>query len=473
MAEYHTLPFRFRVLPDNRELFVNEVGDYRIFQRGTARRVAAHDLDSASPLYHDLLSGFFIFTDATPQVLDILATRYRTRHRHLGEFTGLHIFVLTRSCNNSCIYCQISPMPANIDRYLMRSDVMDRAIDLMLRSPAPVLTMEFQGGEPLLNKDLFYYGVRTASDRAKQSGRDVRFVLCTNGHLFDSAVAGFCREYSVVVSTSLDGPAALHNHNRPSQIPLESHAAAVRAIALCQEVLGPDSVSALLTVTQRSLSEPTAIVDEYIRRGLSSVFVRPLNPFGRAAYDRRRPAYTTDEFLAFYHALLDYILELNLAGVVFAEELASLFLRKLCTPFGSGFVDLQSPSGIGSAVCAYDYDGCVYVSDEGRMLGAEGDPRFLMGTVYDRYSDLFYGRTINNLQDDLNIEGLAGCSECAYQAYCGVDPVKSYSRTGSTHGFRPDSAGCQRNMAILDHLISILDARGPRARVLRSWANRG
>ena len=40
----------------------------------------------------------------------------------------------------------------------------------------------------------------------------------------------------------------------------------------------------------------------------------------------------------------------------------------MLTPFATGFVDLQSPAGVGISGAIYDYDGSVYVSDEARMM---------------------------------------------------------------------------------------------------------
>ena len=48
----------------------------------------------------------------------------------------------------------------------------------------------------------------------------------------------------------------------------------------------------------------------------------------------------------------------------------------------NGYVDLQSPSGLGLSVLVYNYDGDVYASDEGRMLAEVGDKTFRLGNVH-------------------------------------------------------------------------------------------
>ena len=53
---YYLLPFRFHRLPNERELLVNEVGDYLICQTGTARSVVERQIDTDSILFEDLIS---------------------------------------------------------------------------------------------------------------------------------------------------------------------------------------------------------------------------------------------------------------------------------------------------------------------------------------------------------------------------------------------------------------------------------
>lgn len=95
------------------------------------------------------------------------------------------------------------------------------------------------------------------------------------------------------------------------------------------------------------------------------------------------------------------------------EEFAAIILRKILTPWCTGFVDLQSPAGIINSVLVYDYDGYLYASDESRMLAEEGDYTFRIGSVKERYEDLLYSKKfvlgqslglMNCWQDVLTVE---------------------------------------------------------------------
>src|SRR5581483_7279286 len=173
-------------------------------------------------------------------------------------------------------------------------------------------------------------------------GRDVQFVIATNLAPLADEMLAYCRDHEVVISTSLDGPRELHNRNRPRPGG-DSYELAVQGIRRAREALGPDRVSALMTTTAASLACPEEIVDEYVRQGFSSVFLRPLSPYGFAVKTGLLGQYSADDWLEFYRRTLAYTVEVNLRGTPFREEYSSLILRKMLTPYPTGYVDLQSP----------------------------------------------------------------------------------------------------------------------------------
>jgi His-Xaa-Ser system radical SAM maturase HxsB len=254
-----------------------------------------------------------------------------------------------------------------------------------------------------------------------------------------------------------------------------SHAIVTRNIRRCQEALGKHAVSALMTTTRASLEHPKEIVDEYLRLDLGSIFIRELNPYGFAIKSASALGYSTEEFLVFYKQILDYILKINLDGRTFSESFATLVLTKILTPWPVGFVDLQSPSGVGLGVCVYNYDGDVYASDESRMLAEVGDTTFRLGNVLeDSYDEIFFGETMQSIAAAFCNEALAGCSDCAYQGYCGADPVRHYRTQGDIFGNRASSDGfCKKNMTVIKHLLTLIDkGDDDLERVFWAWITR-
>ena len=466
---YHLLPFRFIALDDDREVLVSEVGDYVVCPRGTATRVAERQVRRDEPLFADLMARHIISDTAIPDLIDVLATRYRTKKSFLDGFTSLHIFVVTLRCNHTCHYCQVSRQTEDKGEFDMATDDLDRAIDLMFRSPSPALTMEFQGGEPLLAFDKVRYGIERALRINETERRRLTFVVCTNATVFSVEVLAFFAEHQVLVSTSLDGPAHLHDANR-AKSGADSHARVVEGIAAAREALGHDRVSALMTTTARSLDYPIEIVDTYVEMGFDHIFLRPISPYGFAVRSRAKNDYDTRRFLDFYKAGLERVLEWNRRGVRLTEDYASIVLKKVLTPFPVGYVDLQSPAGLINGVVVYNYDGGVYASDEARMLAEMGDETFRLGSVHDPYEHLFAGPVAERVSQHWANEALAGCSDCGFQTFCGADPVFHHATQGDMEGYRPTSAFCARNMDVIRHLLIGLERGDDDARVLRSWA---
>lgn len=465
---YHLLPFRFHPINETREVLVNEVGDFLICPRGTATRVVNREVSAGESLYADLVANFIISPDPVPALIDVLATRYRTKKSFLDSFTALHIIVVTLRCNHSCHYCQVSRQSEDKHQYDISLEDLERALDLIFQSPAPELTIEFQGGEPLLAFERVQQAIRGALARNEAYGKVLRFVVCTNLTVVCDEMLEFFREHEVMISTSLDGPAALHDQNRPVKGSASSTMLR-EGIERARVALGADMVSALMTTSRLSLDHPEEIVDCYRENGFDHVFLRPIHPYGFARRLSPRLTYDAARFLDFYKRGLRYILELNRSGEWFVEDYAAIILKKMLTPFPVGYVDLQSPSGLVNAVAVYNYDGGVYASDESRMLAETGDFSFRLGHVSDAYEDLFYGPAARRMTAFSINESLAGCADCGLQSFCGSDPVRNHAQQGDIEGYRPSSAFCATNMEIIRFLLELMDSDPEAERVFRRW----
>lgn len=462
---YYLLPFKFNIL-DNRELLTNDLGDYMMLPRGSVQRIVDRQIQPNEDLYKNLTASFFISEKPLPRLIDTMAVRLATRKAFLDSFTALHIFVLTLRCNQNCIYCQASSKESRCEEYDMSETTLSNAIDLMFRSPSPYLTMEFQGGEPTLVPHLIRKAMEYAEAKNLYEHRKISYVICTNSVNLTDDILDLCKQSGAVISTSLDGPQFLHNRNRGKT---DSYQRVVAGIAKAREVLGDGRISALMTTSEFSLDYPREIIDAYRENGFHSIFIRALNPYGLAKDNEDWTRYY-DRFIEFYKAALDYIIKLNKAGEMFVEEFTTLILRKILTPFPIGFVDLQSPSGIINGVAVYNYDGYVYASDESRMLAEFEDYTFRLGSVTDRYEDIFYGRKAQEISRLWATEYIAGCADCAFQSICGADPVRNYSTQGDMYGFRPTSSFCRKHKAIIEHIFGLLDERGEELLpIFKSW----
>jgi His-Xaa-Ser system radical SAM maturase HxsB len=345
----------------------------------------------------------------------------------------------------------------------------DKAVEMVFRSPSPQIKIEFQGGEPLLRFDLVRHVVMRAEKVNETAKRDLQFVIASNlSHLTEDVLA-FCRAHGVLLSTSLDGPADLHEAQRPMR-GRNSHAVTIEAVHRAREVLGAAAVSALMTTTPASLRRVEEIIDEYVRQGFHSIFLRSLSPYGFAVRSSLLRRSTTNDWIDFYKRGLAHILRINRSGYALREEFTSIILQKMFSPTGSRYVDLQSPAGIGISAIVYNYDGSVYASDEGRMLAEMGDLSFRLGHLAtDTYEAMIGSEALLRPLDETMLEGAPMCSDCAFLPYCGSDPVFHKATQNDTLGHKAFSDLCKKQMAIFRHVIGLLED-DPLARpILMSW----
>jgi His-Xaa-Ser system radical SAM maturase HxsB len=467
---YQLLPFRFIRLDSSTELITTDWGEWLAVPSGTSRAIVERRIETDSETYRLLKAKQIIFDDYSSPLLDVAATKLRTKKNFISEFTNLHLFVVTLRCEHSCPYCQVSRQTTDRKAFDMSIQVASRAIDLMLRSPARNLTLEFQGGEPFLAFDTIRYIVEEARARASGLDKKIYPVVATNLAVVTDEMLNYCCDQEIRISTSLDGPAWLHNKNRPRP-GRDSYERALSGIDRARRLLGKENVSAVMTTTRLSLDHPREIIDEYAKQGFGSIFLRSISPYGFALRSRRSTGYELGRFLDFYREGLAYILELNTKGIRLEEVYAKILLSKILTPFPTRYVDLDSPSGAGISAVVYNYDGSIYPSDESRMLREMGDDSLKLGTVYDSYADIFASDTFLQLVADGTAEALPGCSDCAFQPFCGGDPIFHYATQGDRVGNRPSSLFCQKNMAILRHLFDLLrNGDASTRRTLLSWA---
>lgn len=472
-AGYRPLPYRFMQLHDSRYVLTNMAGEFLIADRAELEAFAQGSLSFRSRIYNELKSKHFLIDADSDVALDLLALKVRTKLSPLANFTGLHIFVVTLRCEHSCPYCQVSRANDNRREFDMSKETALRSLDLVFQSPSPAIKIEFQGGESLLNLDLIEFIVEEAKRRNEVEKRDLAFVYATNLAVLDDRALELAARHNILVSTSLDGPPDLHNKNRPRPGG-DSYARTIAGIGRARMALGRDRVGALMTTTAASLPRVREIIDEYIAQDFDGIFLRPLSPYGFAVKTKSYQSYDQKIWLDFYFAGLDYIIELNLGGFTFVEHYAAMILKKMLTPFQPGYVDLMSPAGIGIGAVVYNYDGDVYASDEARMLAEMGDTCFRLGNVHkNTFEDIFLGDSLLDPLEKSFAPSNPMCSWCAFEPWCGSDPVFHHATQGDFVGKKPLSAFCGRNMAIFKGLIERMNDQSGVREIFERWANIG
>ena len=396
------------------------------------------------------------------------------RKHYLQHGPSLFIFIPTLRCNHNCLYCHASARGEGDPGFDMDKATASRALDIAFETTSPNVVIEFQGGEPLLNLPVTKHIITQAIARSKKLGKTTEIRLVTNGALLDDALIDYLVKKRVSICLSLDGPADLHDVQRPSRTGnYKKLANIIKKLNKRYEQNRKQGyyfkVNTSLTVTRKTLSRGREVIDDHIRLGLDSVNLRPLNRYGVPPARWRDLGYSSSEFLRFYRQALDYIIELNRKSeTVFIERFAQMFLQKILTGNDPNHMDWRSPCGAGLGQLAFNHDGAVYTCDEGRMLSMEGDESFRLGNVSDTYENLVSGPTVKAMAAASCLESLPGCETCLYRPYCGVCPIYNYHEYGNLFATVPGNGRCQIAMGVLDHLFGKLE--DPETEIiLRKW----
>ncbi len=435
------------------------------------KKIASYELSHNSDLYLNLKAKHFITETISDPAIELLSIKYRTKKEFLSHFTSLHMFEITARCNQKCVYCQVSSKDPDKIGCDMDIETATKAVDIALMSPSKQIKIEFQGGEPLLNFETIKHIIQYATTQASLRKKKIEFVVCTNLTLATDEMFKYFSDNNVLISTSLDGPHKVHDSCRRYRDGRSTYEDVIKSLDKARKYIKPSKISALMTTTRYSLSYPNEIVEEYIENGLSSIFIRPLNPFGYVKQRINEIGYNPFEFVSFYKEILNYVLKANQKRDFLEESFASLLLTRILTPFSTGFVDLQFPAGTGISGVMYGHNGNVYLSDESRMLANMGDFSFCLGNVHkNTYKELFYNDTILNIIKNSCAESLPGCSDCAFQMYCGTDPIRNYATQKDTWGHRPTNDLCSINREIIRYLFeTILENNPKQMDVFWSW----
>lgn len=470
------VPFRFRAIgPSGRDyLLTNYWGDWVFVTKDELADLAKGRLDPASPLHAKLAAKNFLRDKLDEQAL---ADRMRRKKRFLNHGPNLHVMVVTLRCNETCVYCHASRADMDQVQTDMSIETAEKSVDLALQTTSPALTIEFQGGEPLVNFPVVKHIIQYALSKNRAYGKQLEFTMVTNLSLMDEEKLAFLVDHKVQICTSIDGPEPLHLKQRVL-VSGNSHAVTVRWIERINKAyidLGLDPtlyhVEALLTTTREALKYPKEIVDHYVSLGCRAIFLRPIDPFGFAGRTARVVEYDRAAYRDFYRTATDHILDKNRKGEQVLERYASIFLTKILGDDDPNFLDIRSPGGSAIGQIAYSYDGKIYTSDEGRMMAETGEGMFHIGDVHtSKYRDLMKHPTVRALVMASIRDVQPDCASCTYATYCGIQPEHNFRSLGSIFGRMRESTVCSVHKGIQDYLFEKLREDDPATiEILERW----
>ncbi len=461
-------PFYHRAL-SGRYLITNDQGRYLDLSEEDFKSFVRGDISAETSLGTQLKENGFLREQMD---FGALAKAWRKKNAFLSQGTGLHIVVVTLRCNQKCVYCQVSSVGMDGTDTDMTEETASKVVRRIFESSSDDITIEFQGGEPLVNWPIIQYIVKNALEINKTAKKNLMIGLVSNLSLMDEEKLKFLLDHNVTFCTSLDGPAEVHEQNR-KWLGGTSHGDALKwwKVIMDKTKRKKYRIDALTTITKHSLKYPKEIVDQYLEIGARGIYLRYLSPLGFALKTWEKIGYTSDEYLHFYRMAMDYIIEINLKNKKkrFFENMAKQFLTKILLNEDPNNMDVRNPCGAGIGQMAYNFDGSLYTCDEGRMLSRMKDESFRMGHVSQ-------GSIVENMRHPAvrslivgsDLDAQPQCSSCAYKPYDGVCPIYNYVSEGDIISRMHSNQHCHVHMGILDYLFERM--RDPEVKkVFEAW----
>ena len=127
----------------------------------------------------------------------------------------LHV---AHDCNLKCRYCFAGEGEYHGHRGLMSLEVAKQSVDFIIENSKhrKNIEIDFFGGEPLMNWEVVKETVEYARKREKETGKNFRFTMTTNGVLLNDEIIDYLNENMYNVVLSLDGRKSVNDHMRPT-----------------------------------------------------------------------------------------------------------------------------------------------------------------------------------------------------------------------------------------------------------------
>jgi uncharacterized protein len=140
------MPFNHRAV-GGKILITNTEGSFLLLSEQEFVQFAEGSVAKGSELYRRLQERDFVRAEIDPTRI---AERIRTRKRFLNYGPNLHIIVVTLRCNETCVYCHASRADMDAVHTDMTKETAEQTVRQILQTTSPDVTIEFQGGEPLV-----------------------------------------------------------------------------------------------------------------------------------------------------------------------------------------------------------------------------------------------------------------------------------------------------------------------------------
>lgn len=353
----------------------------------------------------------------TPDTFEPIAGELKQKTSGVVKALCLHV---AHVCNLNCSYCFASQGKYSGERAVMSFEVGKRALDFLIENSGTRhnLEVDFFGGEPLMNFDVVKELVKYAREREKETGKNFRFTLTTNGMLIDDDVIDFANRECSNVVLSLDGRREVHDRYRVDYAGNGSWEKIVPKFQKLVEARGGKDYYMRGTFTH---ANPDFLNDikEMLALGFRELSMEPVVT---APND---PSALTEEDLPIvldqYEKLAELMLEKHREGDPFTFYHYMIDLKG-----GPCIYKRVSGCGSGTEYMAVTPWGDLYPCHQ-----FVGDEKFKLGNIWSGVDN----KTIQDEFMNCNVYARPECRDCWAKLYCsGGCAANAYHATGAITG---------------------------------------
>ena len=328
-------------------------------------------------------------------------------------------FLVTPGCNLSCVYCANNGAVGSA-KYKATPEVATLFIDRVAeyvhtRRVKTSLTIEFTGGEPLLNFPVIKHTVDYARRVwARLNLPPIQFSIVTNGTLVNDKLIAFILEHGVEtvgISVSIDGTAFVHNDQRPFPNKKGSFDRVVANLRRLQSA-GIPVTGTVSVITSHSQTKLTSMSRSLIELGFREFLFSPVAPIGRAhgsSLEIDPGAYTENLFACLNEVLRPHF---DRTGEVIPEATLAVTFAYLLSP-ERWYMCRRSPCGGARNIVAVMWNGNVYPC----AMAPLSSP-FCLGNIRDNSFDELLCSPSAQRYHGRSVDTLSPCHDCFYRSWC-------------------------------------------------------
>lgn len=403
----------FDIINLYKEKSKDEIKAYIIEKYKDDPEVTPEDIDTCFGDIEALIADGRLFAEDT---FEQTAAQFKKKQ---GVLKALCLHV-AHGCNLACKYCFAGKGEYFGPKGLMSLETGMRALDFLIENSGTRknLEVDFFGGEPLLNWEVCKKLVAYGRSREKESGKNFRFTLTTNGLLVDDDVIEFCNKEMGNVVLSLDGRKETHDRLRCFPSGKGSYDLVTEKFKRFADARNQRDYYMRGTYTHYN-TDFSADVIHMADLGFKELSVEPVVCSGTEPYALRQSDLTV--LKEQYEILANEMLKRYRKGNGF-----TFYHYMIDLEAGPCIVKRISGCGVGTEYLAVTPNGELYPCHQ-----FVGDEKFLLGDIWNgiRRADIL--KQFN----ECNIYSHKECKDCFAKLYCsGGCAANAYHSTGSVNG---------------------------------------